>query len=303
MKILVAGGTGFLGRHIARALLDGGHEVVILSRTPDKIGSIEVLSGAGSVRGDVTELSSLRGVVDGVEAVVMAVQFPNFPVEQPRRGLSFDLYDRRGTENLLAAAGDGGVERFLYVSGVNVHPDSDKSWYRAKGRAEESIKASGMRYAILRPSWAYGPEDKALNRMAKIARVSPIVPRLGARAQKIQPVYVEDIALAARRIFEREEAWMRTFEIGGPDVMTMSEVIATLLKVLGLKRAVVPVPAPLAKIATAPLDLLPKPPMNPVGVDFAVQDGLADTKDLEEILDVYPVPLEEGLRGYLPGPA
>lgn len=299
MKVLFAGGTGFVGRHLAAALLGEGHEVTVLSRSPGKVRALPGLGEAGAVRGDVTDPASLRGALEGHEAVATAVQFPNYPMEQPRRGLTFDRFDRGGTENLLAAAKATAVRRFFYVSGVGADPGSDKPWYRAKGLAEEAIRASGLRYAILRPSWAYGPGDQALNRIATVARRSPVAPRLGAGVQRIQPVYVGDLALAAGRIFARDEAWDRIFELGGPEVMTMTEVIRTMLEVMGLRRAVVPVPAWLAKAATAPLDLLPRPPMNPAGVDFAVQDGLADNRAAESLLGLRPVPLREGLARYL----
>lgn len=300
MNIVVAGGTGFVGRHICKALLGSGHTVTVLSRSPHRAGSIPELSGAHSRVGDVTVRASLRGRLDGADAVVGAVQFPNHPVEVPRRGLTYDRYDRQGTEHLIAEARESEVERYVYISGAGASSSSDKPWYRAKGRAEEAIKQSGIAYSMLRPSWAYGPEDRALNRLAAIARFSPVVPRLGVRPQLIQPVYVGDIALAVRRIFEEDEAWGRTFEIGGPEVLTMDEVLRTLLGVLGKRRAVVPVPAPLAKIATAPLTLLPSPPMTPTGIDFATQDGLVDTTELQKILDLHPLSLREGLSRYLP---
>ena len=311
MKVVVAGGTGFLGRHISKALMGGGHEVTVLGRNPDKASAIPQLIGANATRGDVTDPASLHGTLDGADAVVAAVTFPNYPMEQPRRGLTFDRYDRQGTENLIAEAKRAGVERFFYVSGAGVHPRSTKSWYRAKGLAEEAIKASGLRYAILRPSWAYGPEDKALNKFVQIARMSPVIPKpapidgprrfgfLRVAQQKIQPVSSEDIALAAQRIFEREGAWDKTLEIGSERVMTMDEVIKTMLHVLGQRRVIVPVPSPLLKLATAPLGLLPKPPMTPRGVDFAIQDGLVDPSELIRVLDVHPMPLAEGLARYL----
>jgi NADH dehydrogenase len=102
-----------------------------------------------------------------------------------------------------------------------------------------------------------------------------------------------------QRAFERDEAWGKVFEIGGPDVMTMDDVIRTMCEVMGKRRAILPIPAALAKLATAPLILLPKPPMTPLGIDFAVQDGVVDSSDTEEVLDVHPVTLREGLSRYL----
>jgi NADH dehydrogenase len=307
VKVVVAGGTGFLGRHISKALIDAGHRVTVLGRTPHRAREIPQLAGADATRGDVTDPSSLTGTLEGADALVGAVQFPNYPMELQRQGLTFDRYDRVGTENLLAEAKRAVVDRYVYISGAGVSPRSDKRWYRAKGLAEEAIKASGLRYALVRPSWAYGPEDKALNKFVAIARLSPVIPfpapfslgRLRFSDQRIQPVSVDDIALAIVRIFERDDAWGKTFEIGSREVLTMREVVATMLTVMGKKRTMIPVPAPLMKMATAPLVVLPTPPLTPGGVEFAIQDGLVDITETERILDVHPVPLNEGLARYL----
>ena len=166
-----------------------------MGRDPKKVSNIPELAGLEARRGDVTDPSSLTGVLEGADAVVGAVQFPNHPVEVPRRGLTYDRYDRQGTENLLEEARRVGVKRYVYLSGAGARVTSDKTWYRAKGLAERAVEDSGLEFAIVRPSWAYGPQDRALNRLAQIARFSPIVPQLGLHPQLVQPVYVDDIAL------------------------------------------------------------------------------------------------------------
>ena len=299
MKIVVVGGTGFLGRHIVRGLLDAGHDVTVLGRHPDSVGSIRLLARAKAARGDVTDPASLTGTLHGADAVVMSVTFPNYPMELPRKGLTFDRYEAKGSENLVAEAKSAGVRRFLFVSGAGADTSSDKSWYRAKGLAEQTIKASGIDYVIIRPSWIYGPEDKSVNKIVSMVKLSPVVPRLGVRPQRIQPLYVDDLADAVVRAFARDDAWNQTFEIGGPQVMTMDEVIHSIAKVLGKRRATLPIPRVLARAGTAPLALLPKPPMTPTGVDFASQDGLVDMRTARRVLGVDPVPFEEGLRKYL----
>ena len=298
MKIVVAGGTGFLGRHITRALLDGAHEVTVLGRSPDRVSTIPELQGADATRGDVTDPSSLQGRFEGADAIVQAVQFPNHPIEVPRKGLTYDRYDRQGTLNVLAEAQRAEVGRFVYISGAGADPASEKTWYRAKGLAERAIIGSGLDYAIVRPSWAYGPEDRALNRIAGIARFSPVLPQLGSTVQRIQPVYVGDIALSVARVFERD-AWNDIYEVGSREVMTMSEVGHALLDVLGKKRPVLPVPSGLLKLATTPLKLLPDPPMTPQGIEFATQDGLVDISKMVDVLGVDPLTLREGLRRYI----
>jgi uncharacterized protein YbjT (DUF2867 family) len=299
VKILLAGGTGFLGRHIGKALLEAGHDLTVLSRHPEEVTRIRELAGANAIHGDVTKPHTLVGTMEGADAVVGATQFHNHPVEVPRKGRTYDNYDRLGTEYLLGEAERAGVKRYAYVSGAGADSASDKKWYRAKGFAEEAIIKSGLEYAIVRPSWAYGPEDRALNRLATIAKFSPVVPRLGVGPQYIQPVYVEDIALTFQRLFERDDAWDQTFEVGGPKVMSMHEVLQTMLEALGKRRLIVPIPTPLAKLGTAPLVLLPSPPMTPFGIEFAVQDGVVDTSLLHKVLDVHPVELREGLARYM----
>ena len=299
MKVVIAGGTGFVGRHIARALLDSGHSVTVLSRNPGKASIDAKLSGVEYAVGDVTEPSSLDKAMTGADAVIGVVQFPGYPAEVPRKGLTFDRYDRQGTEHLIAEAQRSGVSRFLYLSGAGADSRSERTWYRAKGRAEEAVRAGGFTWSIIRPSWAYGPEDRALNRFLQIARFSPIVPRIGVAPQYVQPIYVGDIGLTVSRLFERDDAWGGVIEIGGPQALTIDEVIRTMLEVAGLKRAVVPIPAPLAKIGVAPLLVLPRPPMTPAGIDFAVQDALVDTTEMTKTLDIEPIPLREGLSRYL----
>jgi uncharacterized protein YbjT (DUF2867 family) len=294
-----------VGRHIARSLLDGGHQVTVLGRSPAKAASIPMLQGANATRGDITDAASLYGTLDGADGVIVAVQFPGYPAEAPRAGLTFDRYDRQGTENMIAEATRAGVERYAYISGANSVSTAKENWYRAKGRAEETIRASGLRYFILRPSWAYGPGDRALNTYVAMARFSPAIPMVirmqGKRllSQRIQPVFIEDVALAVRRAFEREDAWNHSFEIGGPDVMTMRQVIETLLAVSGKKRLILPVPDVVAKMGVAPLGLLPRPPMTPTAIDFVTQDGVVDITELERVLDVHPLPLREGLSRYI----
>ena len=299
MKIVVAGGSGFLGRHIVRALLDEGNDVTVLGRHPENVSRIPMLAGANATRGDVTDPRSLTGTLDGADGVVMVVTFPNYPMELPRKGFTWDRYEGEGSANLVAEATRAGVTRFLFISGAGADESSDKSWYRAKGRAESTIKSSGIDYVIIRPSWVYGPEDKSVNKIASMVRFSPVVPRLGVETQRIQPLHVDDLADAVARAFARPAAWNQTFEIGGPEVMTMNEVIHVIAEALGKKRVVLPIPKPLAKAGTAPLVLLPTPPMTPTGVEFASQDGLVDMRAARRVLGVDPVTFKEGLARYL----
>jgi len=296
--ILVAGGTGFLGRHIVQALAAHRFAVRILTRHPER--ALE-LGQKETVAGDVTRPDSLLDAVRDCRAVVMAAQFTGHPIEKPRRGRSYDAVDRAGTEALLHAARGAGVERFLYISGAGVGQGRPEPWFAAKERAEAAVLESGLSFVNLRASWSYGEGDRALNRIARIARFSPIVPVLGWNRQKVMPVWAGDVGEAVARAFERDEAWNRTFEIGGPEVLTMRHVVRTLMNVLGKRRLLVPLPKPIAKLATAPLMLLPNPPLTPRAVDFATGDAMVDDASLREVLGLQPIPLAEGLARYAVG--
>ncbi|TMK17974.1 MAG: NAD-dependent epimerase/dehydratase family protein, partial [Actinobacteria bacterium] len=160
--------------------------VRVLSRNPEVAPD---LGQKETVPGDVLEPPTLGEAVAGCEAIVMAAQFPGHPMEKPRRGRSYDAVDRAGTENLLTAARAAGVERFLYLSGAGVGQGRPEPWFVAKDRAEAAVRASGLAWINLRASWAYGLGDRALNRIARIARFSPVVPVLGWDRQRVMPVW------------------------------------------------------------------------------------------------------------------
>jgi len=293
--ILVAGGTGFLGSHIVRSLAEHGHHVRVLTRDPDGIADFGQKETAA---GDVRDPSTLGEAIAGCRAVVMAAQFHGHPMEKPRRGRSYDAVDRAGTENLLAAGRAAGVERFLYLSGAGVGQGRSEPWFVAKDRAEAAVRASGLAWINLRPSWAYGLGDRALNRIATIARFSPVVPVLGWNRQRVMPVWAGDVGETAARAFATDGAWNRTIEIGGPEILSMREVIQTLMRVSGHRRVLIPMPTWLAKVATAPLAVLPNPPLTPRGVAFATADALVDNAAARDFLAMEPIPLEDGLTRY-----
>ena len=287
-----------MGSHIVRALVDHGRPVRVLSRSP---GVAADWGQKETVAGDVREPATLGNAMAGCQAVIMAAQFHGHPMEKPQRGRSYDAVDRAGTENLLDAARSAGVERFMYLSGAGVGQGRPEPWFVAKDRAEASVRASGFAWINLRASWAYGLGDRALNRIARIARFSPVVPVLGWNRQRVMPVWVGDVGEVAARAFDTDTAWNRTLEIGGPEILRMPEVIRTLLHVCDRRRLLVPMPNWLAKLATAPLTFLPNPPLTPRGVDFATADALVDNSSVRQILGIEPVRLEDGLARYSVG--
>jgi NADH dehydrogenase len=299
--ILVAGGTGFVGGGIVRELVRRGKSVAVLTRdaSPAKRSPSPVLEFRG---GDVTRPESLAVAMRGVEAVVGCQQFPNSPIENPGKGYTFEKVDAEGTENLVRAAMAAGVKRYIYLSGVGAAPEGPH-WFRAKWRAETAVRESGLKYTILRPSWVYGPEDHSLNRFLGMSRFLPFVPLIGnAGKQRMQPVFIDDVGRAVAESLDNPAAANQIFELGGPDAMSMTEVVQTALQVAGRKRLLLSSPKPVMKLVASVLQFAPGRPLTPDAVDFITGDALGDPAAIQRALGLRLTPLREALATYLGKP-
>ena len=309
--VAVAGGTGFVGGAIARELRARGHRVIVLSHRPPAPGASGTpagpapSAGSGSAaafeyrQADVTKPESLVSALSGAETLVICLAFRNSPIEAPRRGRTFELVDAAGTEALVAAAKTASVRRLVYMSGAGAAPDAPKHWFRAKWRAEEAVRASGIPYTIFRPSWIYGPGDRSLNRFLGFARWLPFVPQIGNGRQLVAPVFVDDIGRLVADALETPAATGATLEVGGPETLTMDAVVREALRIQGRRRLILHAPVGLMRLLTRPLTLLPSPPMTPDAIDFVVQSAQVDTGLLTAALPRRLRPLAEGLSSYL----
>ena len=293
--VLVAGGTGFIGSHIVRRLRADGHHVIVMSRNPDRARG-KLPQGVELRRGDTADASTLGPALEGAEVVVATVQFPNHPVENPRRGHTYVKVDGEGTVRLVEAARRTGVHRFVYLSGAGTREGQTKPWFIAKLMAEKAVRESGIPYTIFRPSWVYGPEDRSLNKFATFARVLPFVPVIGSGRTRVQPLYVDDLAEAVAASLASEKAVNQVYEIGGPEELTMDEIIRTMLRVMGRRRPLLHAPAGLVKLAAWPLQFLPAPPLSPAAVDFVLMEEPVDNTGVLRDLGLRLTPLAEGLR-------
>lgn len=297
MKVVVAGGTGLLGRSITSALLDAGHEVTVASRSNPQKDPID--SRAKWVRADVTDPSTLAGALAGADAVVDAVQFPNSPIENPKKGFTFEKIDLGGTRNLVDAAKSAAVPRFIGISGVGADETAEFHWLRFKFQEEAYIKASGVPYTILRATWIYGPRDVSLNRFLGFAKFLPFIPVIGNGKTRINALFIGDLAAHVAAAVSRDDLRGRTFEVGGPTVMTMDEVVRAALKAAGKKRFIIHQPNWLMKMVASVIQFAPGRPLTPDAIDFITMDGIADTASLVEAFGLRLTPIEEGLATYL----
>ena len=296
--VAVAGGTGFVGGAIASELHRRGHRVVVLSHRGEAArGS---LADAIEIRSaDVSDPGSIAPALADVDGLVIALAFPNSPMESPRKGHTFDAVDAEGTEHLVRAAVGTGVRRLVYISGAGAAPDAERHWFRAKWRAEQSVRGSGIAFTIIRPTWIYGPRDVSLNRFMTFARFLPVVPMTNAGQQRLAPVFVDDAADLAADALDDPAAIDRVLELGGPETLTMRDIIGRALRIAGLRRPILPGPTPLLKLAAAPMSLLPTPPLTPAAIDFINQPATVDLGPLLTRMPRRLIGLDEGLRSYL----
>ena len=298
-RVLVAGGTGFLGRAFVRGLHGRGARVAVLTRNPAGAGRLGL--PAEYVAGDVRRPAALAAAMDSVDAAILSVQFPGYPVEAPARDRTFMEVDARGTAALVEAAVEAGVRKLVYLSGVGADPGSARTWYRAKGLAEASVRDSGLDHVIVRPSWVYGPEDRSLNRfIALIRRIPFVFPQLGDGSGRITPIHVDDLADLVCEATLGSAGDGLVLEAGGPHVLSLDDVVRTAMAALGRRRAILHIPDGLIKLAAACAELLPGQILSRDAVDFATQEGIADSDLARRRFPAFrPRDLATGLAAYV----
>lgn len=297
MDVLVAGGTGFIGSRIVNELLAmGRHRVLVMTRDPSRA---RPTSGVEYVKGDVSDAASLEAATRNVEVVVHAVQFPNHPVENPRKGWTYEEVDGAGTERMVAACVKNSVRRFVYLSGAGTRPGRPEPWFRAKERAERAIMASGMEYVILRSSWIYGPGDRSMNKFVAFVKCLPVAPVIGSGQEQVQPASVFDVARVAALAVDEPNATNRVFELGSKTPVSMDEILRMIMRLLGKRRPLLHQPAWLVKIPASIIQYLPNAPISPGAVDFITMDERVDPSAAEQVFGVKFRSLEAGLKEYL----
>lgn len=291
---VVVGGLGLIGSAVTAALRGDGWDVVVVTNDTDNEGR------PGFRYGDLLLPRTLPAAVAGANLVVQAATFPSYPVEKPALRHTFDDYDARGTAAMVAAAEQAGCERYIYFSGGGVpeNPEGAPSCFQAMYAGEQAVLAARFEGVCLRPTMVYGPADRTLNQIIALGRKGPRVPVLGDGKQLYQPIYVDDVGEIGRQA-ARIGGPRGVFEVGGPDRMPFEQMIATALRVIGLRRKLVRIPIGPARQAARFLQRLPGSPLTVTAVDFACRDDIADLTALLAEFTVELTPFEEGLRRYL----
>jgi NADH dehydrogenase len=292
VTILVTGGTGFVGPKVVHALRAQGRDVRALVRHPERATQLAAW-GAELVTGDVTDPASLRAAVDGCTHVIHLVAI--------LKGSPSDFHRvmKQGTANVIAAAKDAQTERFILMSALGTSETTKDTvpYFASKWAMEQETVRSGLEYTIFRPSFVFGRDGGALPLFIKQVRYSPVVTVIGSGLQRIQPIWVEDVAEYFARGVDDPQAANRTFEIGGPDIVTWNELYLSIAKVLGKRRKLVHIPTSLARMGAKLTQWAPGAPLTTDQIAMIeAGDNIASSTDAVVTFQLPLVALEEQIR-------
>lgn len=243
MNVLVTGGTGFVGTRLCEELAERGHDVTALARTPE---DADFDAAVETVAGDVTDPGRLDEHLAGMDAVVNLVALSPLyrPSGGPKRHLAVHL---RGTENVVSAAEDHGVDLVVQMSAVGADPDAETTYLRAKGEAEAVVRDADADWVVLRPAVLFGEGGEIVDFVTTVAPPY-LTPLPGGGRQEFQPLWVEDCASMLATATEDEARWNEVYELGGPSVYTLAELARLFHRARGRSATVLPVPMALADV-------------------------------------------------------
>lgn len=254
--VTVFGGSGFLGRHLVRALAQRGYRVRVAVRRPDLAGYLQPLGVVGQIHAVQANLrypeSVARAVADS-DAVVNLVG-----ILAPTGRQTFASVQSDGARTVAEACRDAGIGRLVQVSAIGADVNSASDYARTKAEAEAAVQECVSGAVIMRPSVVFGPEDQFFNRFAGLARILPVLPLPGGGVTKLQPVFVGDVAEAIARAVDGAVAPGLTYELGGPRVISLREIVDYVILTIQRKRLIVGLPWPLATFQAGLIEVADK---------------------------------------------
>lgn len=265
--VTVFGGSGFIGRNVVRILAKRGYRIRAAVRRPHLAGDLQPLGGVGqihAVQANVRDRASVDRAIEGAHTVVNLVG-----ILQEAGRQSFEAVHAEGARTVAVAALAGGARRFVQMSALGADPDSTSLYARTKAEGEAAARGIMTGAVALRPSVVFGPDDEFFNRFAALARLLPVVPLVGA-ATRFQPVFVGDVAEAVAGAVDGTAAGGRIYELGGPEIRTLREIVEYVLAVTGRRRLLLPLPFAVARAQAAVIELADRLSLGLMPDDFVI---------------------------------
>jgi NADH dehydrogenase len=292
MKIFISGGTGFVGGHVCRELLARGHQLRLLVHAGKPVQQ----PGVEFVSGNVTiGASCLKGGA-GCDAIINLVGIIR---EVPHRGITFSRLHVEATRNMLAAAKENGINRYLHMSALGSRPDAVSGYHRSKFAAEELVCSSGLAHTIFRPSVIFGPEDAFVNMLAGFIRKFLLVPVIGDGTYRLQPIAADDVARCFALALEKPQTEGKSYTLCGADRLTYLEIVDTIAGVLG-KSFVLKIKNPLflMKLTTRLFESCSFYPVTTDQITMLLEESICDGS-WQGTFGFEPTGFKEGIRAYL----
>jgi len=299
--VTVFGGSGFLGRHVVRALAKLGYRIRVAVRRPELAGFLQPLGRVGqihAVQANVRHPASVEAAAREADVVINLVG-----ILFERGQQQFDAVQSAGAEAVARAAAAFGA-RLIHVSAIGADAESASHYARSKALGEKLVLGTVPSAVILRPSVLFGPEDDFFNRFAAIARFSPALPLIGGGHTRFQPVFAGDVASAIAAAMEGRSRDGEVYELGGPEVRNFKELMQFMLAVIERRRLLVPIPFALAKFQASLLQFLPKPLLTPDQVELLRRDTIVSEaakreRRTIEALGIEPLAMAAVVPSYL----
>jgi len=299
--VTVYGGSGFLGRHVVRALAKRHYRIRVAVRRPELAGYLQPLGRVGQIHAVQANLRHAGSVEAAARDAQVVVNLVGVLFERGRQ--RFDSVHAYGAEQIALAAHAHGAH-MVHVSAIGADENSPSAYARSKAKAEQLVWAAQPSAAIMRPSIMFGPEDDFFNRFAALARLSPALPLIGGGLTRFQPVFVGDVATAIADAVDGNVRPSTIYELGGPDVRTFKELMQFVLATIERKRLLIPIPFFVARMQAMFLQYLPKPLLTPDQVELLRADNIvsesakAEKRTLQG-LGIEPEPIEAIVPSYL----
>jgi NADH dehydrogenase len=298
MKVLLTGGTGFVGSRLREYIRNEGHEVRLLVRSgsEDKVDSSDSYE---IVIGDIFNTNACLRACDGCDAVIHLIGIIR---EYPSRGVTFDQYHRVATLHIVDAARRVGVGRYIHMSALGSREDARSTYHRTKFAAEQLVRQSPLRWTIFRPSWVFGPGDHAVREIIDLIR-KPIVPLINGAEMLVQPIAIDDVCSSMARSLLMPETQGQTYELGGPERLALRAIIEKIAAQLGVGIRTISVPARLIRPVVAGLERFPSFPLTSDLLTMMCEDNVCELDRYVKTFRIEPKPFGQILPTVLGGPA